>query len=272
MRQAVVLAVVLALSVASTMPVWGQGQAAPGRLEEFLNAQGSYCLPDALGGCLLFTPPLPNALVFCHAVTGRCASIDYAGLVAAHAAGQGISLGTAITGTVTERRLPDGMVLVHVILRTSNAFTWVAEGFDIGDGLLALGHRVDEVLGGAEPAFAESVLTVSFLNGPPGSPLPDLVELAAAPRPGRRLVSLGVSAWVEGPLSTGSGVPVEGFGQIVRTGRPVGSAPDVQVDRLDLDNWAGRASLRPLGCCPSSATPGRASPPAVGVSIDASGE
>jgi hypothetical protein len=270
------LVTVLVLGLASAPPLLAQDNVTMRSFEELLSAQGGFCVPDALGGCLQFVPPLPNFLVFCHAGTRRCASIDYAGLAASQAAEDGLSFGTAITGTVTERVLGDGTALVHLILRTTNAFTWVVDGLDVSEDRLALGHRFDEVLAGAEPAFAESVLTVSFLNGRPGSPLPDLVELAVAPRADRRITTLALSAWTEGPLARGAGVRAGtlGFGQIALTGGAAfRGAPDVPVDRLDLDVWGGRASITPLVCCPSSTPPRRAWPPLlVGPGVDAYGE
>jgi hypothetical protein len=275
MAYVLALATTLVLGLACAAPVLAQGTVTVRSLEEFLGTQGRFCLPDALGGCLLFSPPLPNALIFCHAGSRRCASIDYAGLAANHAATEGVSFGTAITGVVAERVLADGTAMVHLILRTTSAFTWVVEGFDIDQDPLALGHRVAEVLGGAEPAFTESVLTVSLLNGRPGSPLPDLVELAVAPRADRRIVSLALSAWTEGPLASRFGVPAgtAGFGQIVSTGRTaMRGEPDVPVDRMDLDVWEGRAAITPLVCCPSSTTPGRAWPPRLPTGLAGYGE
>jgi hypothetical protein len=169
----------------------------------------------------------------------------------------------------------DGLALVRVILRTTNAFTWVVGGPDLGEDRLALGHRFEEVLAGADPAFADSVLSVSFLNGRPGSRLPDLVELALEPRPDRRILTLALTAWTEGPLARGFGVPpgTLGFAQIALSGPvAVRGAPDLAVDRLDLDVWGSRASVNPLVCCPSSTPPRRAWPPLSSRGLDAYGE
>jgi hypothetical protein len=175
---------------------------------------------------------------------------------------------------VTERLEVDGAALVRIVLRTTNAFSWIVEGQDLAEDRLALGHRFEEVLTGAEPAFAESVLIVSFLNGRPGSPLPDLVELAVAPRSDRRLVALALTAWTEGPLAAGFGVPagIAGFGHLtVTNGAPgIPGSVDLPVDRLDLDSWGGRDALTPLVCCASSAPIHRAWAPAA--LADADGE
>jgi hypothetical protein len=179
-------------------------------IEDFVNAQGTFCIDDGQGGCFLFVPPIANFLGLSDPEEEIAASVDYAGLADAFAGG---AFGTETTGTVTERPLNDGRAEVHVRLHTTNALSWVVDGFDF-TGPLLFGNRAPEVLAGAEPALGESFLHVKFINTAPGAPLPDLIQLLVAPEPGQELVFLSFHARADGPLADGSPGRVE----VVQTG------------------------------------------------------
>ena len=179
-------------------------------IEDFVDAQGTFCIDDGSGGCFLFVPPVANFLGWSDPKEEISASVDYAGLADAYANG---AFGTETTGTVTERPLKDGRAEVHVKLHTTNALSWVVDGFDY-TGPLLFGHRAPEVLAGAEPALGESFLHVKFINTAPGDPLPDLIKLLVDPEPGQELVFLSFHARADGPLADGSPGRVE----VVQTG------------------------------------------------------
>ena len=95
-------------------------------IEDFLSTQGTFCVDDGVGGCLLFVPPDPNFLGWTNDLDSAVihfAGVDYAGLADAYAPGKTPSF----SGTVTERPLPDGHAEVTVRLHTKNANVWVIE-------------------------------------------------------------------------------------------------------------------------------------------------
>ena len=91
-------------------------------IAEFVDAQGTFCVDDGAGGCVIFVPPVDNFVGFTDTVNFRGISIDYAGLSEEPLGG---TLGTAFSGTISERTLQDGSVIINVHLRTSNALTYV---------------------------------------------------------------------------------------------------------------------------------------------------
>jgi hypothetical protein len=210
MRKLLVVSVLILVTVA----VAGEGLivAAAGQrpIEDFVNAQGTFCVDDGSGGCWLIVPPVANFIGWTDLAEGIVASVDYAGLADAFAGG---AFGTETTGTVTERPLKDGRAEVHVRLHTTNALSWVAEGGDF-NGPLLFGHRAPEVLAGAEAALGESFLGIRFINTAPGAPLPDLIQLLFFPEPDRQVIFLSFQARADGPLADGS----PGRVQVVQTG------------------------------------------------------
>ena len=159
----------------------GSGGDAP--IQEFVNAQGTYCVDDGGGGCLIFVPPVPNFIGW--TVTGESivASVDYAGLAnngpvncGGETLGAPNMFGTTTDGTVLERALDDGRAEITVVLHTKNALSWAADG-DFGSGPLLFGHRLCDVLHGADAALGNSQMQVVFINPAPGAPLPDLMQL-----------------------------------------------------------------------------------------------
>jgi hypothetical protein len=179
-------------------------------IEDFVSAQGTYCLDDGMGGCFLFVPPVANFLGWYDPAAELAASVDYAGLAVAHAGG---AYSTETTGRVTERPLKDGRAEVHVRLHTKNALSWVVDGFDF-NGPLLFGHRALDVAAGAEPALGESLLHIKFINTAPGDPLPDLIKLFVEPELGQELIFMSFYAQADGPLADGT----PGRVQVVQTG------------------------------------------------------
>ncbi len=111
-----------------------EGGAVQRPIQDFLSAQGTLCIDNGAGGCLLFVLPDPNFLGWNSELDDtpvRFAGVDYAGLANAYAAGKE----PQITGTVKERPLKDGRAEVTVLLHTKNANLWVIELDLTGDVL-----------------------------------------------------------------------------------------------------------------------------------------
>ena len=155
-------------------------QAVQRPIEEFVNAQGTFCFDDGMGGCFLFVPPAENFFGWGDPAKGICAAFDYAGLankaIKTHSGGA-IDLGTTTSGSVTERPLADGRAEIHVILHTRNANTFGQSACNnFNTDPLTFGHRPADVIAGAEPALGNGTFQVKFIIPAPGAPLPDLFE------------------------------------------------------------------------------------------------
>jgi hypothetical protein len=175
-------------------------------IDEFVAAQGTFCIDDGAGGCVLFVPPVANFVGWTDTKNFLGASVDYAGL--ADDALGGI-LGTSFSGTVKEKPLKDGRAHIVVDLRTENANTWIIP-FDptsaenqFGENELIFGARVTDIMDGAVPALGSSRLQLEFTNPSPGFPLPDFEQLLFAPEPGQELLSVYFSASADGTYATG---------------------------------------------------------------------
>jgi hypothetical protein len=192
------------------------GQVTVRPISDFINTQGTFCVPDGSGGCQLFVPPVANFIGWTNAAceaggsgVQRGAAVDYAGLANAYieqASGGSISLGTAFSGRVIERPLSDGRAQVTVLLFTQNALAWAAEGCDFL-GTLLFGNRAPDVVSGATPALADSFLQFVFTNTAPGAPLPDLIRFTSGfTLPGQALISAHFEATATGQLRAALGV------------------------------------------------------------------
>ena len=224
------------LLVSATVTL-AQGKAVQRPIGDFVNAQGTFCIDDGSGGCLIFVPPVANFVGWDtlqevppqqgNVQPVRCASVDYAGLANAKFEElSGISFGTTTSGTVTEHPLADGRAEVSVRLHTKNALTWVVSGgdnnaCDFATDPLLFGHRVPDVLAGADAALGESFLQVKFINTAPGAPLPDLEQLIFAPELGQEFPSfISLTARADGTLRGNFGVPdgTPGKAEVIQTG------------------------------------------------------
>jgi hypothetical protein len=194
-------------------------------IEDFIYQQGTYCIDDEAGGCILFVPPIENFLGTSDPTACLLASIDYAGLADDWLVDKGFDLlGTEFKGTVIERPLADGRAEVHVKLHTSNALAWVVNDpspmtYDF-NGPLLFGHRAPEVLGGAIPGLADSSMNVVFINTEPGADLPDLIQLFYFPEPGQEVRFFSFTVTANGPLRALFGVKdgAPGKVQVIQTG------------------------------------------------------
>src|SRR5262249_62083469 len=133
----------------------------------------------------LVVPPIPNFVGWGEGATGRCATVDYAGLTNAtveHLSGGQISFGTTMQGLVLERPLADGRATVTVLLVTDRALTWVNACEDFATSPLLFGARAADVLSaGRAPPPGDSSLLLGFTNTPPGAPLPHFLHLMFLP-------------------------------------------------------------------------------------------
>jgi hypothetical protein len=140
-------------------------------------------------------------------------------------ASPGVSLGTQVTGTVTERALSDGRAEVTVLAHTKNALAWAIActgnlNCDFANGPLLFGHRAQDVLAGEDAALATCNLQVVFINTAPGAPLPDLVQVVNFPAPGTGTRVIAFQASAKGTLRANFGVPdgTPGSEHLVETG------------------------------------------------------
>jgi hypothetical protein len=115
-----------------------------------------------------------------------------------------LGLGTTTDGTITERSLPDGRARVHVVLHTRSALTTGGFNFNAAG---VFGHSVGQVLGGADAALGDSLLTVDFINTAPGAAMPNLISLIFNPQPGQVVEKLLFVVNADGTLRAAFGVP-----------------------------------------------------------------
>src|SRR5262245_37928822 len=155
-------------------------QAAQRPLSDFLSKQGT---------TMVFNTPVPDQIGWFNNSPGqfppasaRFALFDYAGLAADYLDQNfGISLGTTISGSVTERPLDDGRAEVTVIVHTTNALAWAsstAPNPDPNQNPMLFGYKAAEIATdpSKEPALGESHLKVVVKNAAPRADVPALVN------------------------------------------------------------------------------------------------
>jgi hypothetical protein len=198
-----------AVLVLGAFPERADAQTVRRDLNQWLAAQGTFCVPNGSGGCFLFFSPLPNMLGWQDETNNRCALVDYAGLANnRYLKPQGRDLGTTVTGTVTERRLSDGKAEITVRLQVTNALTFAVTGCDLTAGPLIFGYRAQEILTGAPPSLADASFVAKYTVASPGLPLTDLIEVAFFPELGTNLISAHFDAdTTDGRLRAASGFP-----------------------------------------------------------------
>ena len=199
-------------------------------ITDFTSRQGQYCLKFDVdgnidcaassyggGGCDLFIPPQPNVGGWTDPKGLFFALVDYAGLADTLVGG---TFGTTLDGSITEVPLADGRARVSVTLHTTNALAWASDFSGGFPGTTVFGHRLDEVIGGANPAFGESLLKMTFKNTAPGAPLPDVMQLNFCPGPGQEQEVYSFNARADGTLRAAFGVPEGSPGrlEVVQTG------------------------------------------------------
>jgi len=184
-------AVVLAL-VAFTLAQPCAAQTTNRPLSDFLSTQGSTSQ---------YFPPLPDNIGWANNPFTTFALVDYAGLAANYLATHGgPSLGTTLTGGVTETRLADGTYEVTVSVSAQNALAWACDAPDIFNNPTIFGSRGATLLSNpsAPTALVNSQLKVTFITTAAGAPIPDLT----GPTP-YNLKSLKFSASGPGPVPGG---------------------------------------------------------------------
>jgi hypothetical protein len=238
----------------------GSAQAATQRpIEDFLDAQGTFCVtPSLLGGqlpdgaivngegCVIFVPPVANFIGWNDLLQARGASIDYAALADDFLGGL---LDTQPSGSITERALADGRAEVKVTLHTRNALTWVTDGVEsFATDPLLFGNRAPEIQSGAEPALCDAEFRVVFINTAPADPLPDLLQIIIAPELGQELRLLAIRCNATGELRAAFGVAdgTPGLANIVQSGLFITSSQRFLEDAFPVE----RIDLKPVGTSP----------------------
>jgi len=187
-------------------------------ISDFISAQGSTSL---------FFPPFPDFIGWANNnPQTRFAAIDYTGLIAAYLQNNGgPTLGTQVSGSVSERSLADGRAEVSVILHTTRAMSWATSlPGDLATNPLLFGYRQGDLL--ANPSLKPGLSTVNmrvvFKNDAPGAPLPDLVNafILGNATPAQQLMFLEFRSDGPGPLHSLFGVPdgTPGRLQVTQTG------------------------------------------------------
>ncbi len=236
---AAALTLVMSLTMTSTKPLAKSGgdpkvtppvQAVQRPLSDFLSAQGTVSVfnccapmvPDYIGWTRPFSTP---------AADQRLALVDYAGVGNNWLVANGYpSLGTTISGSISERPLADGRAEVTVILHAKNALAY-AVTYDLAGPInqnqlnpLLFGYRPQDLLANAsfQPALGESHFKAVFKNPAPGAPMPDVVDafVLGNAAPGQEAVSFAFNATATGQLHAASGFPEGTSGKlaIVQTG------------------------------------------------------
>ena len=174
-------------------------------ISDFLSTQGTFCGDPPT--CTIFVPPTPNFVAFTDTVHDLGISFDYAGLSEIPLNG---ALGTTFSGTIQERTVADGSVIITVRLHTSNALVYVIP-FDptssdnqFGNNELLFGTRVSDVLAGATPTLGDSTMQLQFTNSAPGLPIPDFEQLIFAPADGQAILSVVFEGTANGTFADGS--------------------------------------------------------------------
>ena len=176
---------------------------------------------DAQGMSTSFVPPVADYIGWSDVDFVNFALVDYAGIAADFIEAEtGLSIGTAITGQVTEQVLADGRLKVRIRLDTTNALAWAFElaNADLSDPLvflntpLAFGRRAQDVVDDdAQPALAEVKFRLEYIDeAPQDQPLPDLIQLLFNPTPAQVVTLIDFQARADGPLHEGFNEVPEG--------------------------------------------------------------
>ena len=207
-------AAILALTFGATALAEGPARHLP--LLDFLSTQGSTTIfappvPDYSG----WTAPPPGVKTPAPSyVGGNSGSCDYAGLANEWLIANGYpDLGTSFSGSVTERSLSDGRILVHVELHTTNAFTFGVRNTtpifgNLATDPLIFGARAQDVLAGATPGIGECHASFAWKQYP--GPLFDYAYAFAFGGPGFEPVSISFRTMATGPLTALAGLGPDG--------------------------------------------------------------
>ena len=162
-------------------------------LSDFLSTQGT---------TTQYFPPVPDFIGWTNNNPPTLfAAVDYAGLVAKYlAAHGGPSLGTTITGGITETRLADGTYEVVVTTNTRNALAWACDVSNIFTNPTLFGSRGSELAANPNLPYAlvNASFKVTFITTSAGAPIPDITGPVAY-----NLKNMKFSASGSGPVPGG---------------------------------------------------------------------
>jgi len=186
---------------------------------DYTDTQGTFCYPDGAGGCIDFEPPMknfwgmgdPSQDYYFNALFEYLGNAD---IWLQEQSGGTISLGTDITGAVTERPLLDGRALIQINVHARNILTWVTVTEDYYLDPLAFGYRVGDVLVGAPPALGDLHFVVRFIVPEQNAPIPDLFQLLLLPEPGQEILHVSIEGSATGILHESSGYPEGTLGRV----------------------------------------------------------
>lgn len=203
---------IVALTFGAT--AFADGPAKKRPLADFLSTQGTQAnyiptVPDYWG----WVAPPPGVKTPAPSyVGGNSGSCDYAGLANKWLVDRGYpSLGTSFSGSVTERSLNDGRILVQLELRTAKALTFgmrvTAPDFgNFATDPLIFGARAQDVLVGAAPGIGECHASFAWKQSPGA-----LVDFSYGwTDPGFEWVNLSFRAHAKGPLTALAGYGPQG--------------------------------------------------------------
>jgi hypothetical protein len=205
-------AAIIALTTGTAALADGKARHLP--LSAFLETQGTQNIyippvPDYWG----WVAPPPGVKTPAPSyVGGNSSSCDYAGLANEWLiANGGPDLETSFSGSVTERTLADGRILVQVELHTMNALTFglrvTAPDFgNFATDPLIFGARAQDVLAGATPGIGECHASFAWKQSP--GPLLDFNHPETDPN--FDFVSLSFRGNATGPLTALAGYGPDG--------------------------------------------------------------
>lgn len=166
----------------------GGQQAIVHPIQEFLQAQGSFCVDDGSGGCRTYGGPVANYLAWFDRSQNVTMAIDYAGIVSRWAQQNGWQSGAQIDGSVSEQPMADGSSRYTVELKGAGISSYAVEGTNLASPI-RFGVRPMEMGDPmATSATGDLRMTITFTQR--AGMLPDLVQLLRAPREDQKLVSI----------------------------------------------------------------------------------
>ncbi|MFB3908858.1 MAG: hypothetical protein ACE15D_10685 [Candidatus Eisenbacteria bacterium] len=223
------------------------GQAVQRPFSDYTSTQGTYCVPDGMGGCIDYEPPLKNFVCWSNSDFILNFMFEYLGNAdrwLQQESGGAMSLGTDITGNLTERTLPDGRALIHLRVHARNILAWVAEIEDYYLDPLIFGSRVTDVLAGAPPALGDFYMDLDFINPQPGAPIPDLFQLLLFTEPDQEILHATIHMEATGYLHEGSGYPEGTYARV----RAVQIFPRAPEGGYEPTGWPVESiDIQPIG-------------------------
>src|SRR5262249_27682694 len=168
---------------------------------------------EAQGTTSRFFPPVKDMLGWSDGPFLDFGLVDYAGFANEYIKQRtGTSLGTAVSGTVTECARADGTALISVDLTTENALGFAqsipalsANHFNFLQTPTTFGAKAQDVVAGAAPALGSVQFHTTFVIQQPGDPLPDIRIAFQDNRPDVRPITLDFTSTTVGTRPDGTG-------------------------------------------------------------------